>query len=271
MERDMKVIVVDDEKMSLALLQEQLASISYVEVVGAFQKSSEALSYATTHDVDVAILDVQIDRLDGIELGSILHNVCPDMLLIYATGFDQYALQAYSLHALAYLLKPYNLAELRYAMETAHMLFSMRRGKRIFARTFGHFDLYVDGEPIMFKSGRAKEMLAILVDRKGGTVSTEQMIALLWEDRPNDEKSQNLCYKIGKTLEKELEEAGASKILINSRGVRRVDTEQFECDVYQMLDGDKQRAQEFAGEYMTEYSWAEERMALLEKYLWNSI
>ncbi len=54
------------------------------------------------------------------------------------------------------------------------------------ARTFGYFDLFVDERPVMFKSAKAKELLAVLVDRQGGTVTTDQIIGTLWEDRPND-------------------------------------------------------------------------------------
>lgn len=144
---------------------------------------------------------------------------------------------------------------------------SILQKKRIFARTFGNFDLFIDGKAMIFKSAKAKELLAYLVDRQGGTVNTGQIIATLWEHRPNDEATQNLCSKISKTLQAELNAQGAGEILVQSRGVKRLDIEKFECDLYQLLNGDPGISQKYLGEYMSEYAWAEYRNAVLQKYL----
>ncbi len=152
-------------------------------------------------------------------------------------------------------------------IEMAVKLAEKKNEQRIFARTFGNFDLFVDGRAIMFKSAKAKELLAFLVDRQGGTVSTGQIIATLWEDRPNDEATQNLCSKTAKTLQEELNQHGIGDLLIQSRGVKRVDINMFDCDLYQLLNGEEKAAQKYLGEYMSEYAWAEERAAALQKYL----
>ena len=54
----------------------------------------------------------------------------------------------------------------------------------IFIRTFGHFDVFVDGEAILFNHSKAKELLALLVDRRGGFVGATEAISCLWEDEP---------------------------------------------------------------------------------------
>ena len=153
-----------------------------------------------------------------------------------------------------------------YSLETAKLLLGRgKRKKRVFIKTFGHFDVFVDKKPIMFRSGKAKELLAFLVDRQGGTVSTDQVICALWEERPNDEATQNLCSKVSKNLCKELEMYGVQEIFIASRGIRRVDTELFDCDLYALLAGEEKAKRQFVGEYMLDYSWAEERMGQLNK------
>ena len=187
-------------------------------------------------------------------------------MLIYITGYEKYAYEAIKLHAAAYLVKPFSSEQLEYAVESARLL-SKRRKSRIYVRTFGHFDIFVNENPVMFKSNKAKELLALLVDRRGGTVTTDQIIGTLWEERPNDSYTQNLCSKIGKTLEKELKENDIGDILVSSRGIKRVNTALFDCDLYDLLDGDERAAEKFLGEYMLDYSWAEARMALLAKYI----
>lgn len=262
----MKTIIVDDEKCAIEVFKYESRKIGEVELVGEFDDGQEALDFIDENEVELAVLDVNMSGMDGILLGSEIQNRVPGIMLIYITSSEQYAMDAIKLHAAAYLIKPFSEKELRYAIESARLL-SKRNRKRIVARTFGHFDLFVDDKPIMFKSAKAKELLAMMIDRQGGTVTTDQIIGTLWEDRPNDYSTQNLCSKICKTLEKELSENGVDDILISSRGVRRLDTDKFDCDLYQMLDGDLKAADRFIGEYMVDYSWAESRMALLDKYI----
>lgn len=262
----MKTIIVDDEESAVKVFLNEADKIPELEIAATFRNGIDALRYIEKNDIDLAVLDVNLDDTDGILLGNKIRNYIPDIMLIYITGYEDYAMDAIRLHAAAYLIKPYSTEELSYAVESARLL-SKRKNKRIFARTFGHFDLFIDDKPIMFKSAKAKELLALLIDRQGGTVTTDQIIGTLWENRPNDVSTQNLCSKVGKTLEKELKYHGAEEILVSSRGVRRVDTDKFDCDLYNLFDGSKNAADSYIGEYMVEYSWAESRMALLEKYI----
>ena len=262
----MRTIVVDDEKMALVAFMEEAKNIKELDIAGVFDNAKEAVEFIKDNDVELAILDVKMKGIDGINLGSIFRDINPDIMLIYITGYEKYAYEAIKIHAAAYLVKPFSSEQLEYAVESARLL-SKRRKSKIYVRTFGHFDIFVDDNPVMFKSHKAKELLALLVDRRGGTVTTDQIIGTLWEERPNDPYTQNLCSKIGKTLEKELKENNIGDILVSARGVKRVNTLLFKCDLYDLLDGDERAAEKFLGEYMLDYSWAEERMALLAKYI----
>ena len=142
-----------------------------------------------------------------------------------------------------------NQDELQYAVDSA-VLLARRRQKRVYARTFGYFDLFVNGRAVMFKSAKAKELLALLIDRRGGTLTTDQIISVLWEDRPNDESTQNLCSKITKTLQKELDEYGIGDILIQKRGVRSIDVERIDCDMFELMKGNNDAENCFLGDYM---------------------
>lgn len=262
----MKTILVDNEVGAINTFMSYVKDIPEVELMGEFTDGMEAATFAKENPVDLAVMDVKMQGVDGISLGKILKLLYPDILLIYITYYENYAMDAFRLHAAAYILKPYTREELYYEIETAKLL-SRRKKKGIFIKTFGHFDVFVDGKPIMFRSGKAKELLALLVDRQGGTVNTDQIICTLWENRPNDEATQNLCSKMCRALKNELKEYGAENILISNRGLKRVDTEKFSCDLYDLLDDDVKAKKRFVGDYMLDYSWAEERMGLLNKYL----
>lgn len=262
----MKAIIVDDDKQAVEAIRCTAHDIEALDIVDTFNDGEVALKYIESNRIDLVILDVSIQSMDGISLGSKIKKKRSDVLLVYITGDLAFPIDAINLRAVAYLQKPCTAESLKYAVDMA-LLLSTKRKKKVFARTFGYFDLFVSGKPIMFRSAKAKELLALLIDRQGGTVTSDQIIGTLWEDRPNDVSTQNLCSKICKTLEKELSDNGVGGMLVSSRSVKCLDTDQFECDLYMMLDGDKKVADRYIGEYMMEYSWAENRAALLDKYL----
>lgn len=262
----MRTIIVDDDTVMRDYTNKELQAMPQIELLAHFEKPEEALAFAGTNQVELAILDIKMPEMNGIELSKRLRRINLDMAVIFLTAHEDFAMEAIRNRATAYVLKPYSIEDLSYAVETA-VLVSRRNERRIFARTFGNFDLFVDGKAVMFKSAKAKELLAFLVDRQGGTVNTGQIIATLWEDRPNDEATQNLCSKIAKTLQEELNQHGIGDILVQSRGVKRVDVDKFSCDLYSLLNGEEGAIKKFLGEYMSEYAWAEERAAILHRYL----
>lgn len=262
----MKTILVDDETKVIQSLEHIIAGIGYIEVVKTFSGSEEAAEYLRCFSVDLVIMDMKMNGGEGVSLCRRFREIRPELQFIFITQQPSYDTELLQLGAAGYLRKECKQEELRYAVESARLL-SKRRKKRIYVKTFGHFDVFVDGKPIRFHSSKAKELLALLVDRQGGTVNTDQAIGALWEDRPNDGSTQNLCSKVVRGLAKELEAYRAGEMLVNSRGVRWVDTEVFACDLYEFFDGNEEVRKQYNGEYMLDYSWAEDRLALLEKYV----
>lgn len=262
----MKTILISRKSCVIEGFLHEARYVEELEILRTFQDEQEAYDMVGRQEVDLAIIDLDMEKSDGADIGWKLKKKNPDILLIYLTKEQRSLMNLIRLHPVAVMEVPFREGEIRYVVESAYLL-SKRKRKRIYARTFGHFDVFVDDEPIMFKSHKAKELLALLVDRRGGTVTTDQIIGTLWEERPNDQYTQNLCSKIGKTLEKELKENNIEHILVSARGIKRVNTSEFRCDFYDLVDGDEKAAEKFFGEYMLEYSWAEERMALLSKYI----
>lgn len=94
---------------------------------------------------------------------------------------------------------------------------SQREGQNIFIKTFGGFDVFVDGKQVHFSSEKAKEMLAVLVDKRGSSVSLSQMAWLLYEQSPEQTAKNNLRV-IYYRLKKILENNGIGGMLIKKRG-----------------------------------------------------
>ena len=262
----MKTILIGEESETVGRLTREAQSEKQLEILQSFQEEREALEYAGTQEIDLAVIDLDMEKADGALVGWELRKRCPDILLIYVIGQQKNLMDLIPLHPVMILEKPLEDEKIRYAVESAYLL-SKRKKKRIYARTFGHFDIFVDGKPIMFKSAKAKELLAFLIDRRGGTVTTDQMINVLWEDRPNDESTQNLCSKLVKTLQRELRAVGAEEMLVVARGSKSVNVDSFQCDLYELLDGNQKIKAQYMGNYLLDYSWSESQTALLDHIL----
>jgi PAS domain S-box-containing protein len=137
---------------------------------------------------------------------------------------------------------------------------------RIYARTFGHFDLFLDREPVIFSSGKEKELMALLIDRNGGTLSSGLAISYLWPDEPNDDRTSARYRKLAMGLKKTLTSYGIEHIIINHRGIRSIDKNALTCDYYEMLAGNEAYRKTFHNMYMTDYSWSEDTLATLWDY-----
>lgn len=251
-----RIVLVDDCECSRELLRQYCGEVAGLELTASFADPMEALYYAQDNPFEVAALDVMMPGMNGVELGKRLRELYPGLVLIFVTASKEFAFDAYELEAAGYLLKPYDAEKAHAALERATRLCT-GPAKRVYLRTFGHFDVFVDGKPLCFSRQKSKEILAYLVDRRGGIATVDQIVAALWEDRAG-EACVRACYQTAfKDLRKDLERAGVGEILMSNRNQKTIDTGAVECDYYDLLAGDRQALEAFPGQYMADYSWAE--------------
>lgn len=137
-------------------------------------------------------------------------------------------------------------------------------GRRVSIRTFGYFNVLIDGQPVAFQHEKAKELLALLVDRQGKFVSAGEIISCLWEDEPVNENTRSRCRKAVFYLREMLEKYGLEDLIEStSKGYRRIRAEQIDCDLYRYLAGERSPQCQFRGAYLTDYSWAEQTLTTL--------
>ena len=136
--------------------------------------------------------------------------------------------------------------------------------KRVTVQTFGYLNILIDGEPVVFEHEKAKELLAVLIDRQGKFVSSREIISCLWEDEAVNENTQSRCRKAAYHLRRILAAYGLEDLLESTpKGYRRVRTEMIDCDLYHYLDGEEAYIKRFRGAYMSDYSWAEQTLTML--------
>jgi len=134
---------------------------------------------------------------------------------------------------------------------------------RVTIHTFGYFDVFVDGKPVVFRYEKSKEMLAILVDRKGSFVANPYLISCLWEDEPYNEKIQSRCRQTAYRMMETLKQYGIEDIVEKVSGRRRIIPEMVDCDCFNYIQGKNVSGQTFNGAYMSDYSWGETTLSAL--------
>jgi two-component system LytT family response regulator len=115
----MRVIIVDDEHLARAVLREYLAGFPDVEIVGECANGFEAVKAIAELAPDLALLDIQMPKLDGFEVVELAGG---KTRYLFVTAYDQFALRAFDVHAVDYLLKPFSRARLAQALEHARAL-----------------------------------------------------------------------------------------------------------------------------------------------------
>jgi two-component system, LytTR family, response regulator len=109
-----RAVIVDDEPPARDILREFLGAEEDVEIVAECANGFEAVKAVGEHDPDLLLLDIQMPKLDGFEVLSLLDR---SPLVVFVTAHDEYALRAFEVHALDYLLKPYSEERFRTVMQ----------------------------------------------------------------------------------------------------------------------------------------------------------
>lgn len=260
----MKTIIVDGSKAAGERLRKECLLVPGIDVEEIFTDSSEALDYVVSNRVEFVLMEVELEPMNGIELARKMRAVYPDMIIIFVTAQSGYTLEALEVRADYFVIKPYEEDDILDALNRAKLL-AKRLHKRIYIRTFGRFDVFIDGKLVNFPNAKSKELLAVCVDHMGGDVSMEEAIDKLWPDRDYDNRVKALYRKAVIGIHHLLESYGVPEVFCNHRGGCYLMKEMVECDFFDYLDNHAGQDAPCCREYMFEYSWAEETNAWLQK------
>lgn len=124
-----RALVVDDEPLARAMIREMLDSDSEVEIVGECANGREAVEAIKSSAPDIVFLDIQMPELGGFE---VLESLEPNasLYVIFVTAYDQYAVRAFEVHALDYLLKPFDRERFEAAWQRAKAQIRLDRTSR---------------------------------------------------------------------------------------------------------------------------------------------
>ncbi len=262
----MRLIYVDDEQPALENFRWTTAGFSEIRSLEMFRDPQSAIDWVRENPVDAAFLDIEIPGGGGIELSRRLCELNPKLRIVFVTAYHQYAMDAWSTEAVGYILKPYTSEDIRKQLERIAR-YRPKPAHRVEIRTIPTLSVMVDGNPLPLSRSKVRELFALLVERGKGGITSGEGISCLWPERPGGKDTQSLFRVTYKRLADTLQEAGVGHILSSVGNRRALLTEQVDCDLYRILDGDEQAAKLYDGQYLQEYSWAEDRNGQLYRML----
>ena len=109
----MIAIAVDDEVLMLGALAAAIKASPDIAEVAMFSGCEEALEFVKNHPVDIAFLDINMRGMSGLVLAEKINAVCQDCKIVFCTGYEEYAIPAFKLHASGYLLKPVSVKDVQ--------------------------------------------------------------------------------------------------------------------------------------------------------------
>jgi len=278
------VLIVDDEADSLAEIE------SYVKKYGQFSccvscsNAFEALEQAGKLPFDIALLDIEMPGMNGLELAERLSNLFPNMAIAFITAYNHYASEAFDVNALDYILKPVREDRLFKALYklTIKMMDKPRvevEERRLSINMFRKFTVRVGDELIKWNRKKSVELLAYLLENKEYPVHKEMLCELFWPDSEPQKALMNLqinIYSIRKMLgasdtSQVRIEYGGSNYSIQIKDVL-IDVDKFESLLQKASDLNdtallEQAVSLYTGDYLEEegWLWAEPKKVLLQK------
>lgn len=252
----MNIIYVDDEYYTLQQFVSVFHELLPDQAVTTFNNGYKALEYIAEHRVDIAFLDISMVP-NGIELAKMLRFRQEDIKIVFLTAFNNYAAEAFAANAVGYLLKPVDKAALRSCLLDLGLI-NAKKLPKVYFRTMPDMALYVNHKQVLIRGNKGKEILAYLVNARGRSISTRELLQTIWENEDVDNKGLSNVRVNIKYLLTKLQEWGIEHILISSFGEYALDTRTFTTDVQELEQGSVAVARAYDGRYLEEYSWAEE-------------
>lgn len=272
----MKVVLIDDEEIAIEVLEILLDELEGMEIVGRFTNTEEAMDALESLEVDVVFLDIEMGGTQGLRFAEEIIAKKLDLEIVFVTAYSQYAVEAFEVNAIDYLLKPVKkkrlektilkIQEKKKALACKRKL-TQSKEQKLMIYSLGSFRLLdFEQNPVKWRTKKGKELFAYLWHHKEHPYRNMKIMEELWPDAHRD-KAAKLLYTTVYQVRKTLKEMGYTNAihLINEEYRLEIslesDLEQLK-QVLRSLDTNDFQVSKilklYQGNYLEEedYSWA---------------
>lgn len=216
----------------------------------------QAVALLTSWQMNVALFALDDEfTMDSV---SRIAGQNPELKIVLIAKDGRFALDAFRIHALDYLVSPVSPEDLNVAF--AHIGLSHQM-PLLTVKCFGTFEVFFDNRPVRFHRSKSKEMFAYMVSNCGASSSTGELCGALFEDSGSPESQKSYFRNIVVDLKKTFEELGLNSVLVFSHNSFAIAPEQIQCDYYDYLEDGSEHRRRYPEGFMKQYSWAEEMIS----------
>ena len=275
-----RAVLVDDEQLALQHMKKKLGELGTVEVISTFSNAESFLIDMEQLDFQVVFLDIEMPGLNGLDLARIIKEWNKEIYIVFVTAYRDYAIQAFELHSIDYLLKPilkYRLEKTVIRIQEQIQLTEKSPAPVepalpiLTVNCFDEFIAYFQDEPVKWKTAKSKELFAFLVSNLQTYINRDTIIDQLWPEH-DYKKAKIQLHTSMSHLRKTLDSIGYEQVIIFSNQSYALELDTLQCDAIELenmilqqpevnpenIQAFERIVQQYTGDYMEKnsYEWA---------------
>lgn len=264
----MRVLLIDDEELSLEVMEIMLSKLDGIEIVGKYTNPIIALQELEKVQIDVIFLDMEMPGMHGLEFAEKIMEKHSHIEILFVTAHPQFALEAFEVNAIDYLLKPVSMKRLQKAIKKIEEKLALYENREklmdtsnsflraYFMSSFRLFD-YQNHE-VKWRTKKVKELFAYLWHNRNNPIHKSLIIDELWPDK-QAEKAVALLHTTIYQLRKVLKEIGVENpiLLVNDHYKLSVAIESDVLEIQKIIQSDRLNVEDvekiielYIGDYM---------------------
>ncbi|WP_080873789.1 response regulator [Oceanobacillus timonensis] len=209
----LRIAIIDDEHLALQYLNLLLRKLEGVHVTGKYVEADDLIHHIQAEHVDAVFIDIHMPAIKGTDLAEQLLNIQPSLQIGFITAYDEYAVKAFELNAVDYILKPVKQERLAVTvqriMERKTMDQHTATGESTTViKDLGALQIYQDNKraDVKWRTSKAKELFAYFIYNHENTILKSDLIELLWSNLSWEKANAQLytaVYQIRKVMEQQ--------------------------------------------------------------------
>lgn len=186
-----RTVILDDEELATIYLEKKLQEFPIIQVVKAYTTFDKVLADLKKEDIDVIFLDIEIGSLNGLEIAERILSAFPSIHIVFVTAHSNYAVDAFEINSIDYLLKPITTKRLKVTIDRLTDILGNKKSEvkekvdlePLIIKCFHELRVYQNQRLISFKTKKAKELFAFLLTNINKYVHKDIIIENVWPDQ----------------------------------------------------------------------------------------